>query len=416
MAINPLIALSVESPDFSKGVDNAAKIKSMQADNELKQLQAANAKIEGMDLREKSRFDSVINGAAGLNAYLEAGDIKGAENFLLNRKKELGARIAAGEDVDTRETDETLAVIKSGDQKAIETLKGQAQQLIKLGQLRGTLKTPLQIEGKQGGSSSVFAQTMSAIDSDPELAGLSTIEKIRIAQNKIGTNLTFDKDGNVTDMAGAAQGLGNLEYGKETGNQKAKNENEPSRAGDVEREKLEVQAELEPSIQEAIAIAKEVGSVKGEAQAKLNAMVAQQPRLEQVANELSELGKTATYTTVGRGTDAARRELGLKVGEGAVNRKEYIAKVDNEVLPLLRQTFGAQFTVQEGESLRKTLGDPNASPEEKDAVLRAFIASKVAEINSLKAQTGSEAQGATASPDNIDSEIEALEKELGIKK
>ena len=60
-------------------------------------------------------------------------------------------------------------------------------------------------------------------------------------------------------------------------------------------------------------------------------------------------------------------------------------------MPLLRQTFGAAFTEKEGQSLRNTLGDPNKSPEEKNAVLRSFIAAKLGTIESLKRRTGQSA-------------------------
>ena len=57
-------------------------------------------------------------------------------------------------------------------------------------------------------------------------------------------------------------------------------------------------------------------------------------------------------------------------------------------LPLLRDTFGAAFTVKEGETLRATLGDPNYSPAEKDAVLSAFIDQKNNKVMALKRQIG----------------------------
>lgn len=70
------------------------------------------------------------------------------------------------------------------------------------------------IQNGGSGGSSVFAQTLAALNDDPNLAQLSPIEKIRIAQNKVGTNLTVGPDGRVMDMAGAAQSLGNLETGE----------------------------------------------------------------------------------------------------------------------------------------------------------------------------------------------------------
>ena len=130
------------------------------------------------------------------------------------------------------------------------------------------------------------------------------------------------------------------------------------------------------------------GKALGTAKTELADRAATLPRLKQVIDELSTLGKKATYTQAGQAFDSTKRQLGLKSGEGAIARKEYISKVDNEILPLLRLTFGAAFTAAEGESLKATLGDPNASPEEKDAVLRSFIDSKTESINTLKRRTG----------------------------
>ena len=128
----------------------------------------------------------------------------------------------------------------------------------------------------------------------------------------------------------------------------------------------------------------ETGKSLGEAKSLLADMEANMPKLTQVATDLSKLGKAASYTGLQRGRDFFKREMGVDVGDPAVARTEYIAKVDNEILPLLRQTFGAQFTEKEGQALKVTLGDPNKSPEEKDAVLRTFIQAKEGQIAALK--------------------------------
>jgi hypothetical protein len=139
---------------------------------------------------------------------------------------------------------------------------------------------------------------------------------------------------------------------------------------------------------------KVTGKDTGEAKVELNDRIAQFPRLQQVTQELSDLGKTATYSMGGQAADIVRSQTGGYGGlvdpasQGAVARTEYISKVDNEILPLLRQTFGAQFTAQEGQSLKATLGDPNKTPQEKDAVLRSFIATKAAQIEGLQRKLG----------------------------
>jgi len=145
---------------------------------------------------------------------------------------------------------------------------------------------------------------------------------------------------------------------------------------------------LAGQISESKAMGAESGKATGEAQSSLKEAQSQLPNLETLVGNLSALGKKATYTKAGQGYDFVRKETGFDPSEGAVARTEYISKVDNEVLPLLRQTFGAAFTVKEGETLRATLGDPNKAPLEKDAVLRSFIAAKKAQIQTLNRRVG----------------------------
>lgn len=113
-----------------------------------------------------------------------------------------------------------------------------------------------------------------------------------------------------------------------------------------------------------------------------NNMMSKMPELEDTVKQLNDLGKTATYTTAGRLVDAFRKEAKLPARQSAVDRAEYVAMIDNQILPLLRDTFGAQFTEREGNTLRKTLGDANATPEEKAAQLNAFIRQKRKSIES----------------------------------
>lgn len=137
---------------------------------------------------------------------------------------------------------------------------------------------------------------------------------------------------------------------------------------------------------------KTAGKAKGEAIASLSSQESKIPELETTVKELSALGKKATYTKAGELRDAALRQAGLPMSEAGNARAEYISKVDNQILPLLRDTFGAQFTEREGQTLRNTLGDPTKSPSEKDAVLNSFIKQKKATIESTRRQLGQEPQ------------------------
>jgi hypothetical protein len=124
-----------------------------------------------------------------------------------------------------------------------------------------------------------------------------------------------------------------------------------------------------------------------EASTLLKDMESSLPVLKEMVESLRGLSKNATHTMVGRFRDVVFRELNLGVGPAGKARAKYLATVRNNILPLLRQTFGAQFTAAEGEQLFATLGDVNVSPTEKEAVLDAFITSKKNHILSLQRRT-----------------------------
>lgn len=157
-------------------------------------------------------------------------------------------------------------------------------------------------------------------------------------------------------------------------------------------EQQKFQAEQQRQSPEAEA-ARQEAQAKGKAMAEkkvvANSLEANLPKLGGVVQSLSDLGKSATYSVAGRGVDYAREQLlGMQPRESSVARADYISKVDNEVLPLLRDTFGAQFTQKEGESLKATLGDPDAPPAKKDAVLRSFITAKINQVQTTRKELG----------------------------
>lgn len=93
-----------------------------------------------------------------------------------------------------------------------------------------------------------------------------------------------------------------------------------------------------------------------------------------------DLSSGATYTGFGQAVDSfIKQTTGLST-KGSKDRAEYVAVVNNQILPLLRDTFGAQFTEREGRDLRETLGNPDSTPEEKRAVLKAFLDRKVKDV------------------------------------
>lgn len=160
--------------------------------------------------------------------------------------------------------------------------------------------------------------------------------------------------------------------------------------GTIEADRLRTMSPAAAAAEAQKIAAKEGEKVLTEKRAALRERKATLPELEETVKELSALGKQATYTMTGQARDALMREAGMEPTVGAQARTAYTAMVDNQILPLLRQTFGPQFTVEEGNRLRETLGDPNKSPKEKDFVLDAFIRQKKKDITSLERELGEE--------------------------
>lgn len=136
-----------------------------------------------------------------------------------------------------------------------------------------------------------------------------------------------------------------------------------------------------------------------------NNMLSKMPELQDTVNNLKFLAGKATYTTAGQIYDRIKQEQGRPT-EGSIARDEYESIIANQILPLLRDTFGAQFTEREGNALKATLGDPNKSAQSKIKVLDSFINQKTKSLESkyrkLQSYGGNIAQPDTYSaPQNV---------------
>lgn len=143
-------------------------------------------------------------------------------------------------------------------------------------------------------------------------------------------------------------------------------------------------AEIESAVSKARVEAKD----RGETLTTLSQAQAALPGLTDTINQLKELAPIATSTLGGKLFNAAVKETGFGATEGSTARAKFIAIINNQVLPLLKPTFGGSFSVQEGESLKATMGDPDASPAEKLAQLDAFIAQKMRDIEAAETKLG----------------------------
>lgn len=156
----------------------------------------------------------------------------------------------------------------------------------------------------------------------------------------------------------------------------------------VEIESATARGNAEAEIKQRIAQVESEARANGETATELRKAKAALPSLTKTIDQLRELAPLATNTLAGKFFDSASKELGFGATEGATARAKFIATIDNQVLPLLKQTFGAAFTAQEGEALRKTMGDPDATPDEKLAQLDAFIQQKMNDIETKERELG----------------------------
>ena len=126
------------------------------------------------------------------------------------------------------------------------------------------------------------------------------------------------------------------------------------------------------------------GKNLAEDEEQLRNLEANMPALQEMVSELQDLADKATYTATGRGINKVQTELFGRSTQGDVAAKGYETRVNQNLLPLLRQTFGSAFTEKDREQLQKTLGDPTAHPKIKHDALKSFIRNKQREIESKR--------------------------------
>ena len=126
------------------------------------------------------------------------------------------------------------------------------------------------------------------------------------------------------------------------------------------------------------------GKNLAEDEEQLRNLEANLPALQEMVTELHDLANKATYTATGRAINKAQTELFGRSTQGDVAAKGYETRVNQNLLPLLRQTFGAAFTEKDREQLQKTLGDPTAHPDINHDALQSFIRNKQREIESKR--------------------------------
>ena len=311
--------------------------------------------------RNTQRLQNIHQTGQRLKPFLDAGDVQGAQKFLLDNVSAIQSRIEQGSGEDVTESMETLAKLQQGDVQGV------------LGDINAVAGLVNQAAGR--GKSAGQREFTNLVD---------------IAQNPNSTQLEKDS---------ANRALGNLSRAGSSSAERIARDPElteqvaqsqaaiaGSKASATESEKLKQQRKHIPVIRARIKLAEKEATERGETLTALQRSQAALPGLTDAVNQLKELAPMATSTLGGKVFDFAVKQTGFGSTKGATSRAKFIAIVNNQVLPLLKETFGAAFTATEGESLKATMGDPDASPEEKMAQLDAFIAQKQRDIETKERQ------------------------------
>ena len=374
MAIDPRISLATQ-PNIGNTFQNAL-LNVQGAENlferreqaplrsRLLEAQVGGAEAQQQQQQQLNRFQSVAFGAAEILPSLRSGDFAGVANQLQARRAQL-----VEQGLDTTETDNAIGLLQSNPQQLLTKVN----EIIQVGQQQGILKAPSAAQqtkfiGTPSRTTRDGKNFLTGVVRQPD--GTFKTESVPVEGEFVSilgetaAEETVRTVGEAESVAGA----------KVTGEAKATAKSAP------------LIAKTKSFINTQVKLAEKAAAERGEVINDLSRAQAALPGLTDVVNKLRELAPIATSTFGGRVYDLAVKELGFGATKGATASTKFGAMVNNQVLPLLKPTFGAAFTVQEGDALRETMGDKNASVEEKMATLDAFLEQKQRDIETKQLQ------------------------------
>jgi hypothetical protein len=375
MPINPLISLQAKAPNIGQAFSNAlmdvsridalrqgraeAPMRSRLLEAQTAQQEAAVPSPVARDItRQQEIIKSLGIGAQQIIPDLQAGRTEQVLSSLQRRRQEL---IQAGQPTD--ETDEAIQLAQTNPAELLT----RSQQAVDLASQMTVGKGGVQFGGQQTFKDEEGNLFFGTTKRDPQSGAIASVLA------PIG--------GGPTEPTGRVKLVSQL---GETAEEQL--ETEIAKESRKESEKLKVQKKFKPQIEKAVIAARKEATERGDVFNELSQAKAALPGLTRAVDELKELSQIATSTFGGRVFDTAVKETGFGATKGATARAKFIAIVNNQVLPLLKPTFGGSFSVQEGESLKATMGDPDSSPAEKMAQLEAFISQKVRDIETKQSQ------------------------------
>lgn len=317
---------------------------------QLLEQQAATGAGQAQDVANQRILKSVNDFAIGnqsiINDAVNTGDPTQLQGAIVKRRAQL---VAQG--LPTTETDEALVMLGQGNIEGVVSGLSDAVRLFN--QQRG--------------------QTTGQRDFTSATQGLSEEDKVKARRIELG----LDPRASLSAQERIAV---DADLGQKVVAQKG------AEASVTETSKSKAQLKFKPQITKAVKLAEKEATERGEVLTDLGRMEASLPGVKEVVNELLELSDIATSTLGGKAFDFVVKQSGFGSTKGATAKAKMEAIVDNQVLPLLKETFGAAFTATEGEALKASLVNPDSSPAQRKAQLEAFLAQKERNVRTKQAQ------------------------------
>jgi hypothetical protein len=370
MAIDARISMMGQAPNVGQAInifENALMnsqtrdIRQQQADQQalLNPLQAQltqqsvdAGKAQANDIVNQRKLKSINDFAIGnqsiINDAVNTGDPTQLQGALVKRREQI-----VQQGLPTDETDEAIAMLGQGDIQGV------------ISGLSDSVKLYSQQKGKTTGQR----------DFDSSTQGFSEEDRIKARRIELG----LDPRASLSSQERIAR---DKVLGQQVVDQKS------AEATGTETGKSETQLKFKPKINRAVKLAEKEAIERGDVLTELGRMEASLPGVKEVVNELLELSDIATSTLGGKAFDFVVKQSGFGSTKGATANAKMEAIVDNQVLPLLKETFGAAFTATEGEALKASLVNPDSSPAQRRAQLEAFLAQKERNVRTKQTQAG----------------------------
>jgi hypothetical protein len=145
MALNPEIALNVQTPDIGGGIMRLAQVKrqkeadQMAMQNQQIQTQAAQQQLQAGQMElDRAHLEESILQAVQVAPLLEAGDYAGVESILTQERQKMASRGG-----NTTDIDEAIQTLKTNPRELTNVTKS----MIGLGQQLGIVAAPAKEEG-----------------------------------------------------------------------------------------------------------------------------------------------------------------------------------------------------------------------------------------------------------------------------